>query len=59
MFAVRIKGIEIPSDLRDIAAANYAVLTGILIAFVATYIWFHRHNVSKQAQSMEAKTESS
>ena len=54
-FAVRIEGIEIPSDLPDIAAANYAVLTGILLGLTATYIWFHRHTVNKQALNINQR----
>lgn len=52
-FAVTIKGIEVPRDLRDIAAANYAILTGILLALVATYVWFHRSLMKKEPGILE------
>ena len=47
-FAVQINGVVAPNDLRDIAAANYSVLTIIILSLIGTYVWFHNKTVRKQ-----------
>lgn len=50
--AVMINGLEVPRDLRDIAIANYAILCGILLALLSTYLWFHTSVVKRQAHDV-------
>ncbi|XP_067942008.1 cation channel sperm-associated auxiliary subunit epsilon-like [Watersipora subatra] len=57
-FAVTIKGIVVPRDLKDIALANYAVLTAIVLSLIATYVWFHRRTIDRQIPMQETKAES-
>ena len=47
-FAVQINGVVAPNDLRDIAAANYSVLTIIILSLIGTYVRFHNKTVRKQ-----------